>query len=559
MSYQQNRIIIGSAEIPVKTGFTLSKRLDEELDSAILILPNTNINTVFSRLTPVYIELIGRNQRETFYVAGDQKTRVANDSGIYKHTISLIEPIKYLEKILVPDLQFPFPPNNEWTPYTITSALELIIESTPLASSNDQETTRLVQIGDLIKEYGEVVIPEIRLYKNNMREAFNKILMNIDAIPRVIIKNDGSLELTCDFVNDKNRLLDETGLFIDKESADLEYYADSLQMRVDNATQKYKTVSYPSNSWAIISCATDIVSTEDLVFKTPFPIHEILKLECWISVKTGLSTTDYEVVDLTNYVVNQDKYISLPELYLSNYKNELTKGSALYYNVGENKIYNFGTLASRKNWQDNLLGVRRPTIDYILWDINDSVDYPVWDTTNDSYYKVLWRIQYRTIIETNVRVVRDSNEGFVFSQLNSNQGENLVDLQLIGENSRGVINKSGLSQFERVKKCAYGSEYQIGDYTLDNKIVTQTENQYYDDHVISSCILNPNFNQISKRVGVDATIRQIPLPINQAYINHIYEDYCVVDNLARSGSDNLSSVTEDYLESFKEYLQGGAS
>ena len=71
-----------------------------------------------------------------------------------------------------------------------------------------------------------------------MREAFDKILMNINAIPLVVIKDNGSLELTCKFVNDKNRLLDETGVFIDKESADLEYYAESLQMRVDNATQK---------------------------------------------------------------------------------------------------------------------------------------------------------------------------------------------------------------------------------------------------------------------------------------------------------------------------------
>ena len=83
----------------------------------------------------------------------------------------------------------------------------------------------------------------------------------------------------------------------------------------------------------------------------------------------------------------------------------------------------------------------------------------------------------------------------------------------------------------------------VGDYTLDGKIVTEVENQYYDDHIISSCTLNPNFNQVSKRVGVDATIRQIPLPLSQGYINHIYEDYCVVSNLARSGSDNLSSVT----------------
>ena len=84
--------------------------------------------------------------------------------------------------------------------------------------------------------------------------------------------------------------------------------------------KKYKTVSYPSNSWAIINCNVDILSTEDLIFKTPFPIYEIIKLECWIPVKTGISTTGYEVVDLTNYVVNQDKYNSLPELYLSNYK-----------------------------------------------------------------------------------------------------------------------------------------------------------------------------------------------------------------------------------------------
>ena len=165
MSYQTNRIIIGTTEIPCKTGFTINKRLDEELGSSILILPNTNISTTFARLTPVFIEIKGENQRNTYYVFSDQKVRVANDNSIYKHTITLIEPTKYLEKILVPDLQFPFPSNNEWEPYTITSALELIIESTPLATSNDQETTRLVQIGDLIKEYGEVVIPEIRLYK----------------------------------------------------------------------------------------------------------------------------------------------------------------------------------------------------------------------------------------------------------------------------------------------------------------------------------------------------------------------------------------------------------
>ncbi|MFA7171576.1 MAG: hypothetical protein WC180_06305, partial [Candidatus Paceibacterota bacterium] len=164
--YTAYKVTINGSDVStyVKNGMVTNSKLDEELDNAILVLNNTLNNAPYAPCSKVYIELIGHNTPETYIVLQDEVVRQANNFNYYSHTLSLIEPTKYFEKIMLPNLTFRQPKNSEWTSYTIQTALQRLLELCPIYDATKQ--WRIGELGD----YASVVIPEISLNQNNLRE-----------------------------------------------------------------------------------------------------------------------------------------------------------------------------------------------------------------------------------------------------------------------------------------------------------------------------------------------------------------------------------------------------
>ena len=548
--YTAYKVTINGSNVSthVKNGMVTNSKLDEELDNAILVLNNTLNNAPYAPCSKVYIELIGHNTPETYIVLQDEVVRQANNFNYYSHTLSLIEPTKYFEKIMLPNLTFRQPKNSEWTSYTIQTALQRLLELCPIYDATKQ--WRIGELGD----YASVVIPEISLNQNNLREACAKIMACANLIPRVYLDANGVLTLSYDEVNKLNNLINinTEKTFEYRQMRNAEYYGGALETRLENGTQKYATLKYPSTGWAYVTSSDkSALTTSNEVIEVPFPIYANVKLELYVRYNDG-SGYYSEIFDVSNYLVSKDLYDVLPEMTSSNYQSsEANKGNRLYYTVGDNKIYNMLVLQSTKTWLANITGAEQPTLTFILRAIKGALTSTAYSINNTP----LFRVQQIDNITSTIRNYKEENVGD--TQVFNNQAENLVDMLDFGNSNSGVINKIGNNEINIAKLVMGGNEYQLGDYTSDGFIVSSVSNQYQQDgYVISTANLTKNFNQISKYVGVDSSIRQVPIPYNQPVARLHYDDYCVVSKSALVGYATGLCATSDFLTLFSNYIKG---
>lgn len=549
-----------------KIGFYLKENLDEELDDGLLILDNTNFSTPFAIMTPVYIEL-DNGVKKTYYCLNGKATRQSSHNALWSHQIVLLEPTKYAEKIMLPDLTFKQPKvEDTWDAYTIFTAIEAIIQVCPLRTTTSGGQF-LYNTSDGKTDYTKwnTVIPEISLQQNNLREALSKIFSCINSIPRFYINDNGVLSLTCDLINDLLTPITLSDTCLCSKEIEGEYWGSEIETRLENGVQKYRTLQYPSNSWALATSTDDTpLTTDNICFKFPFPIYEIEKLEIITRVMFNGTPSWYQwkPIDITDFVVQKDTWDSLPDINNTN-GGEATKGSRLYYKVGGNTIENIGTGVSRKTFLENVFGANMyPTLDFILTKTYQP-DYAgatkpayIWVSSSSStaIQPILFRAKIKTKLDSTIRVVKEA-EINTHTQVFNNQGENLIDMLDYGNNMHGVINRLANSDIEITKVCAYGEEYKMRQYTDDNFIVSNVINQYFQGFVVSVAILTKNFNQISKYIGIDSSVRQIPLPINQPIARLHYADFVTITsnvNINTSGS----SANSNMITLFSDWLGG---
>lgn len=540
----------------VKVGMITTDKLDEELADAVVILNNTNNATPYTPFSKVFIELIGHTEAETYVVLQDEVIRQANNTIYYQHKLSLLEPTKWAEKIMLPDLTFRQPINSEWTPYSVWSAIIDIQQQCPLDSS-----TKYWQLdSELVSSpYTTTLIPEISLHQNNLREALSKVFAVLNMIPRFYLDTNGNYVLTAVKVNQLNNKVDlnTTKTFEYRQNRSGEYFGGALETRLENGTQKYATLKYPSVGWgACTSGDKSPLTSDNIVLELPFPIYKVDKLEVWITTTDLAGNKNGSMVwDITDDVVSKDKYDLLPEINGTNAYTTQTKGSALYYTVGDNKIYNFSYLYSRKTFFDNITGVEAPTIEYIMNRMEGRTAGNITWSSSGERIVVLFRCQVKTSLSS---TIRNYKEEVAQGQVFNNQAENLVDMLDFGNSNFGVINKIGNSEINIAKLVPSGQEYQLGDYTSDGWIISSITNQYQKDgYVISTATLTKNFNQISKYVGVDSSIRQVPIPYAQQVARLHYDDFCIVSKTANTGAvDSYRAVNGNFLSVFAQFLGG---
>jgi len=102
--YERNRIT--NIE-PLSFNETI--KLDESLDSALLVIPRLSRKKPFTRFSRVNVKITKNSQtREVDYLIYAQQVNISQKgkSLLYEHTLGLIEPIKWFEKFQVGTLTF---------------------------------------------------------------------------------------------------------------------------------------------------------------------------------------------------------------------------------------------------------------------------------------------------------------------------------------------------------------------------------------------------------------------------------------------------------------------
>ena len=550
--YTTYRVLLNGNDITIfaKTGVVITHRIDEELDNCILRLHNTNQSTPYEPFSVVSFELVGHNTPDNFYLLSDEVIRQANDNTYYQHNLTLIEPTKFLEKIMLPNLTFRQPQNNEWDKYTIATALAYIREQCPL-----YDATKQFEIDPTLAT-DSTIIPELSFNQNNVREAINKVLAVINARCKAYISN-GVLYVGASYYNKLNNLItiETSKTFEWRKNKSADYYGSSLETRVENGTQKYATLKYPSVAWAsLTSSEKNTLTSENAVFETPFPIYKVEKLEIFANIKNSSGDPKVQSLDITDYVVSKDIWDVLPEPNQNNYYTTTAhKGNRLYFEVGDNKIYNAFTMWGSKEWLTQLLGIKTSTLDIII-----KLMQGVWGQGGIyslTLFDFMWRGCFSTSISSTIRNYKEDNMGS--TQIFNNQSDNLLDLLDFGNSNYGIISKVGNAEYDISKITTGGSEYVCGDYTTDGYIVSAVTNSYQKDgYVLSSAKLTKNFNQISKYIGVDSSIRQVPIPYDQPTARLHYDDFCIISNTKQTTPSITSCANDKFLAVFAKYLGG---
>jgi hypothetical protein len=538
----------------VKIGFTFNDKIDVELDSATIVMPYTTKQEPYKPFTLVKFYFKDVEQPITYYISDDSVTRVSASQNFFEHSIVLIEPTKILERFKCVDMTFTQPIDNSFAPYTLLDVINRITYNNPPKKVSETTSHWDVLDSTLTNLLASIKAPQLQFRSMTIREVLDRTFQYINAVARLKILDDGTRVLSADFFNTQDTLIDLQNSINISRSQGSEFFAENSELTVENATTEYASVKFPSYGWAGVRSSSSLVDSNNIHIEVPFPIYEILSIKLFARVRAfrGLAGDNkYIETDITPYVLEKQLYDGLPigTLTLQNNKEKHTFNN-LYFTRGDNKIYNIAPIAdlSPLGFANN-----SRVIDLIFDTIWGGEDFgAAWFP--EKFSDLLFRIEYRTLLSSRLRFMRDVKEDF-FGTIHTNQMENIVDLEGLGANARGVINRVGNPDLTATKISKnWEQRFKVGQFTQDGFIATDVENAVFNDHIRSTASFTKDYNGLSKFVGVDTEVRQLSIPLQTTKSLVHYDQFTIIDTqpIASIGSHFAQNLL---LNEFSDYLK----
>lgn len=572
---------IGDTNIPQKQiaqGLSMIDALDETLDTATVIIAPAWRKEVFPMWENVWLTIDGTTR--SYMVSEDSVDMISKQPLLFKHTVQLIEPTKYLDVLPCDNLTFTKPSNQlsypddlEGKNASLWHVLRRIRMCAQLRLENATEPFPFEIDPAVESELKSIEAPQFFLNVGNVRDAVNQVLKYINAVARCWIAEDGTLMLAYDRFNKRNNLIPDEHVDITKgyitnygASQSIQDYASEVQTYVSNLTSDSDTegqavVVYPAEgNWASLRSENGgILTTSNMRMITPSPIYNVKKLVAWVEfwVWHGIPEasghdTDTASYDITDLVVTKEVYDTLERKTewgrktigdnIIYYPIKLGKDAAIIYDYMGNNLYGFD-----EKWEADII-LSRTVIDtvcgYIYYNSTGSASATT-DPTNPSIIfgkdsKCLYNITY--VSTTDSRLSSVKNESTTREAIfNVNQATNLTDNIALGQNMQGLVQRLGQDEkLYTVRFKKYQNVWNIGDYTSDGYIVTKRGISIYNDFVIGNMTLNKNFNRRSQFVDLDSEIRQFVIPAKENSLTRhsLIKQYVYFSTKTESGEDS---------------------
>ena len=559
---------IGDINIPQKQiaqGLSMLDALDETLDTATVIIVPANRQEVFPMWENVWLT-IGETKR-SYMVSEDSVDIISKQPILFKHTVQLIEPTKYLDVIPCDNLTFTKPSNQLSYPDDLggkNASLWHVLRRIRMCAKTRLEGSTEpfpFEIDPAVEdELKGIEAPQFFLNVGNVHDAVNQVFKYINAVARCWIADDGTLMLTFDRFNKRNKLIPNAQLDITRgyilnygASQSIQDYASEVQTYVSNLTTDSENadqavIVYPAeDNWASVRSdgIGGWITDNDICLITPSPIYKVLKLEIRLKVIVDRLTADdfpgYVEGDVTNLVFEKNVFDTLPR------KTEWTpnatweiinigKDCSLVYDYLGNKIYGLTT-----QWQE--------IFDFNSYTLESIANYLFFKKYPNGAFEVridtkqIVNMQYRItyVSTTDGRFSVEKNESFNNAMINVNQATNLTDNIALGQNMQGLVQRLG--QDERLYTARFnGYQYlwNLGDYTEDGYIVTKRGISIHNDAVIGNMTLNKNFNRRSQFLDLDSEIRQFVIPAKENSLTRhsLIKQYVYFSAKEESGENN---------------------
>jgi len=531
-------------------------KLDESLDSGVLTIPRSTKQSLFQRFARVdiYISDGTTNQTKTWLIY-DTKVEIESKYGTerYNHILSIIEPIKWLEKFQCGSLGYTQPIDENVTQKTLLDYVERLMDLVPFVQYDKISSTRLFRLDLTTKNYiKNVIARQVFIEKKNLREHLIELFKMINAIPR--IEYDYGWKLKADFVN--NRLLPIT-----IGAGDIDYISEAQGETFAQAIESHHENTIPEET-TFESTITDFVSfrNNDIILGDSnlqlFTSHPISELKNFTLLAYESGGSGLEEYNLNKFIFELNVYNAL-DFKGSDYgvPEENTKELAVYWTYKSNVIQGFSE-------QFLELAIFETTaIDRILsyLGVEGLKTEIVFKVEYEPYFEKTRSKQYREDIapySLNYDMIDFE------SSKNINLSEGLNDAFDITENMYGVIQRTGVDtvMFSR-KHYNLADIYNIGDYTTDGYIVTKVEVIPYTAHFIARYEASKNWNRISQFIKLPTEFRPYEITrqgADRSVKRNIIFNLCYVElsssentNSLTDLGDNIANIRTAFMETFK--------
>jgi len=517
MAWTYTITIAGVGTVSVES-MAQTLKIDESLDSALLVIPRVTRKAIYPRFSEVSIVVSdGTNTDSSYWVIYSDKVEVAAAGTTlrYDHTLGLIEPIKMLEKYSCGSLTFTQPLGG--TRYTMFDVVERIRQLTPFKYLAVVSTTRKFTIdATLATELDLIDAPQFYLDKKNLREALIEVFKYINAIPRIRFTSiAGAWVLYADKINNWHLNITPN----DEEEVELnaiDYTTEVSGEDYATATESYLENVIPSEDNEVANVITELVSFRNnniILGDTDLRLillHDVAEL---VSFTILADDDDGEIHDYdgSDYIFEKKVFDTL--LLESGVG---TQSEAVYWEYGTNEINGFG-----ENY--GLLGVTN-AITEILSDISPGA-------TNTTPSNVVFKVSYIPYLQSE-RVIQYREDISEIPQLKDeeavmqvNQNERINALYNATNNIYGQVQRIGVDTMAYSKKHrtlhAYDSThtdgiYSLGDYMNSGYIIVKVEKIFYNSFVVARYEASKNFNRIAQFIPISREFRAYEISLTKS-------------------------------------------
>jgi len=498
------------------SSLTQALKIDESLDSAILVIPRTTRKDIYPRYSEVSISVSdGTDTDASYWVIYSDKVEIAASGSTlrYEHTLGLIEPIKLLEKYSCGSLTFTQPLGG--SRYTMYDVVERIRQLTPFKRYSMVSTTRKFTIDSALATYLDGIdAPQFYLDKKNLREALIEVFKYIHAIPRIRFTSiAGEWVLYADFINNWQTNITPNG----EDETQLDIIDHTTE--ADGGDYSTATESFLENAVLNDDETTPSVITEMLTFRNESDIvvgdsnfKIILQSPIYVPVHfEGITEADdgeILTLDLDDYIIEKNVYDTYDVT-----SGKGSKSCSGYWQKGSNAIdglnENYGSFSLQiavENMFEAAILEQHPT---------KTVFSVSWETcvlrvSYISYIETMRSIQYREDLSLNAKIKDDE------AVMQINQSERINNLFNTTNNVYGQTQRLGVDTLSFSKKHrslhAYDDThihgvYSLGDYTAGGYIIVKVEKVYFNSFVIGRYEVSRNFNRIAQFIPISREFR----------------------------------------------------
>lgn len=558
----------------VLQGFPIKDVVDDSLDSVTLI-----INSFQKYLLKEWqsVKIVIDSFSKCFVVSDIQTTirHIKNSNNIYNHIVSLIEPTKYLEKVVCSSVSF----TNKT--HTLKQQIERALLNAEPIEENEASRFKLSQ--RLINFLGNTPGEDFFFEKPLLREVLDTMLSVKNARCEVLEITDFN-NIVIDYYDQtklgKEITISETNLDIinKQEIQNIEMLGTDIEAYGDNSfSGNREPIYHPSpRGWDSFKTEEAILNDNNAVIKTAFPIEKIVKFELkdfpyhveWRipdqTEEEGFRTYTEDArldLDITENVVDEEVYRLLDEETNTTrliYTDELYKQNTIHYSRGsnlagkaekfKNLLFSTSTIQTAglnaiykflKNYFDNLhpeMGVYG-----IKVSSHPNLNY----TVNNA----MVRIQYIPYIDAHVKIGKSNYKG-ILSSIFSNQSEKTIDLGRYGRNLYGQINRLGNKEITVDKILRnYSEAFDILDYSYDGYVVVERELAIYNNYIKAHYKLTKDYNNISEKIGIDRKKRIYNIPLESFVRDILIKNYIIA---SFDPVEDSSVMINEFLKTFNK-------